>query len=72
MANFLRLLASCSDYRPVEIWRIQCLHMIEHILQDKKHIQILHGSSSVSDQGTGYVVSTTKNNKNIFMLSIAQ
>jgi len=33
MDNFQRLLASCSDYRPVETWRIQCLHTIEPILQ---------------------------------------
>jgi len=51
MDNFQRLLASCSDYKPVETWRVQCPHTIEPILQDKKHIQILYSSSSLSDIG---------------------
>jgi len=64
MDNFHRLLASCSDYRPVETWRIQCLHTIEPVLQDKKHIQILHSSSSLSD---GHWVCSYYDKKKIFI-----
>jgi len=49
--HFQQLLASCSDYSPVETWRIQCLHTIQPILPDKKHIQILHSMSNLSDIG---------------------
>lgn len=45
MEHFEHLLQNCSDYRPVETWRIQCLDTIEPVPINKKHIQILHTSS---------------------------
>jgi len=62
--HFQQLLASCSDYRPVETWRIQCLHTIQPILLDKKHIQILHSMSNLSD---GHWVCSYYDRKNIFI-----
>jgi len=62
--HFHQLLAICSDYRPVETWRIQCLHTIQPILPDKKHIQILHSMSNPSD---GHWVCSYYDRKNIFI-----
>jgi len=59
MDNFQRLLARCSDYRPVETWRIQCLHTIEPILQNK-NIYKYCIVRQVYQMGTGYVVITIK------------
>ncbi|KYN19699.1 hypothetical protein ALC57_07925 [Trachymyrmex cornetzi] len=40
MDHFQRLLASCSDYKPVETWRIQLLDTIQAVFYDRKHIFI--------------------------------
>jgi len=62
MDHFQRFLASCSDYRPVETWRVQCFHTIQPILPDKKHIQILHSMSGLLDGHCCYY-----DRKNIFI-----
>jgi len=64
MDHFQQFLSSCSDYRPVETWRIQCLHTIQTILPDKKYIQILHSISSLSD---GHWVCSYYDRKYIFI-----
>jgi len=64
MDHFNHLLKNCSDYRPVETWRIQCLDTIQPVPKDKKHIQILHSSSSLYD---GHWVCSYYNTKNIFI-----
>jgi len=64
MDHFDHLLQNCSDYRPVETWRVQCLDRIQPIPVDKKHIQILHSSSGPSD---GHWVCSYYNRKNIFI-----
>jgi len=43
--HFQNLLRNCSEYTPVETWRIQLLDTIQPISIDKKHIQILYSSS---------------------------
>ncbi|XP_036140365.1 uncharacterized protein LOC118644830 [Monomorium pharaonis] len=43
--HFHELLQNCSDYKPVGTWRIQLPHLIQPVLQDAKHIQILYSSS---------------------------
>jgi len=40
MEYFNRLLENCSEYRPVETWRIQCLDTIQRVPEDKKHTNI--------------------------------
>ncbi|KYN12142.1 hypothetical protein ALC57_15686 [Trachymyrmex cornetzi] len=40
MDHFQRLLASCSDYKPVETWRIQLLDTIQAVFYDRKNIFI--------------------------------
>ncbi|KYN07689.1 hypothetical protein ALC62_01337 [Cyphomyrmex costatus] len=40
MNHFQQLLASCSDYKPVETWRIQLLDTIQAVFYDKKNIFI--------------------------------
>ncbi|KYM95705.1 hypothetical protein ALC62_13647 [Cyphomyrmex costatus] len=37
MNHFQQLLASCSDYKPVETWRIQLLDTIQAVFYDKDH-----------------------------------
>jgi len=64
MDHFQQLLASCSDYRPVETWRIQCLHTIQPMLPNKKHIQILHSMSSVLD---GHWICSYYDRKNVYI-----
>jgi len=67
MDHFQQLLASCSDYRLVETWRIQCLHTIQPMLPNKKHIQILHSMSSALD---GHWVCSYYDRKNIYIYMI--
>jgi len=62
--HFHHLLRNCSEYTPVETWRIQCLNTIQPISIDKKHIQILHSSSNLSD---GHWVCSYYDRKNIFI-----
>jgi len=64
MDHFQRLLASCSDYRPVETWRIQLPDTIQSVSKDTKHIQILHSSSSSLD---GHWICSYYDRKNIFI-----
>ncbi|KYM96060.1 hypothetical protein ALC62_13287 [Cyphomyrmex costatus] len=40
MDHFQQLLASCSDYKPVETWRIQLLGTIQPVFYDRKNIFI--------------------------------
>ncbi|KYN17581.1 hypothetical protein ALC57_10130 [Trachymyrmex cornetzi] len=40
MDHFQLLLASCSDYKPVETWRIQLLGTVQAVFYDRKHIFI--------------------------------
>ncbi|KYM94171.1 hypothetical protein ALC62_15211 [Cyphomyrmex costatus] len=40
MDHFQQLLASCSDYKPVETWRIQLLDTIQAVFYDRKNIFI--------------------------------
>jgi len=49
MEHFQNLLQNCSEYTPVETWRVQLLDTIQPVPIDKKHIQILHSSSGPSD-----------------------
>jgi len=64
MEHFQNLLQNCSEYTPVETWRVQFLDTIQPVPTDKKHIQILHSSSSPSD---GHWVCSYYDKKNIFI-----
>ena len=64
MEHFGHLLQNCSEFRPVETWRVQCLDTIQPMPIDKKHIQILHSSSSPFD---GHWVCSYYNMKHIFI-----
>ncbi|KYN08276.1 hypothetical protein ALC62_00741 [Cyphomyrmex costatus] len=64
MEHFHYLLRNCSNYTPVETWRIQLLNTIQPIPIDKKHIQILHSSSGPLD---GHWVCSYYDRKNIFI-----
>jgi len=64
MEHFQNLLQNCSEYTPVETWRVQLLDTIQPVPTDKKHIQILHSSSGPSD---GHWVCSYYDKKNIFI-----
>ncbi|KYM98806.1 hypothetical protein ALC62_10474 [Cyphomyrmex costatus] len=64
MDLFQQLLTSCSNYKPVETWRIQLLDTIQSVPKDTKHIQILHSSSNPSD---GHWVCSFYDIKNIYI-----
>jgi len=64
MEHFDYLVRTYSNYRPVETWRIQCLDTIQSVPEDKKHIQILHSSSALSD---GHWVCSYYDTKRIFI-----
>jgi len=64
MEHFNNLLRNCSDYRPVETWRIQCPDTIQCVPEHIKHIQILHSSSGLHD---GHWVCSYYDRKNIFV-----
>jgi len=49
MEHFQNLLRNCSEYTPVETWRLQLLDTIQSVPADKKHIQILYSLSGSSD-----------------------
>jgi len=61
--NFLR---NCSEYTPVETWRIELPDTIQPISIDKKYIQILYSSSGPAD---GHWVCSYYDRKNIFIYS---
>jgi len=62
--HFHHLLRNCSEYTPVETWRIQLPNTIQSIPIDRKHIQLLHSSSGPSD---GHWVCSFYDRKNIFI-----
>jgi len=64
--HFQNLLRNCSEYTPVETWRIQLLDTIQPILIDKKHIQILY-SSSGPGSSDGHWVCSYYDRRNIFI-----
>lgn len=64
MEHFKNLLRNCSEYTPVDTWRIQLLDTIQPIPVNKKHIQILHSSSGTYD---GHWVCSYYDTKNIFI-----
>jgi len=64
MDHFNNLLKNCSDYRPVETWRLQLPDYIQVMPTDKKHILILHSSSGPLD---GNWVCSYYNKKNIYL-----
>ncbi|KYN13982.1 hypothetical protein ALC57_13812 [Trachymyrmex cornetzi] len=65
MDHFQRLLASCSNYKLVETWRIQLVvDTIQAVSKDTKHIQILHSASNSLD---GHWVCNFYDRKNIFI-----
>lgn len=64
MDYFAQLLQNCSDYKPVETWRIQCPDTIHSLSENRKHIQILHSSASLLD---GHWVCRFYDMKNIFI-----
>lgn len=64
MDYFGFLLQNYSQYKYVEMWRLQILDSIQPIATNQKHIQILHSSSNLLD---GHWVCSYYDTKNIYI-----